>query len=139
MESFIAFVIDHWLLASVWLALLLALLYNESLRGGNLLSPQQATALINEHNALIVDIRSEAEFRSGHLPQAINLPSAELCARLQQMHTDKQRPILLVCKTGQNTGSVGVQLKKAGFGAISRLRGGMLEWQGQSLPLIKSK
>jgi len=39
---------------------------------------------------------------------------------------------------GQHAGAAGTQLKKAGFENVSRLRGGIAEWRGQNLPVVKA-
>ena len=137
MEQFLEFIVNHYLLASLWLAIFIAVILNENARGGQQLSPQQATQLINSQDAVVVDIRKKDEFRSGHLPNAINIPAASINSSLGQLEPYKDKPVILVCKTGTTTGAVGSALKKAGFANVTRLKGGILEWQGSSLPLIK--
>jgi len=137
MEQFLEFIVNHYILASLWLAIFIAVILNENARGGQQLSPQQATQLINSQDAVVVDIRKKDEFRSGHLPNAINIPAASINSSLGQLEPYKDKPVILVCKTGTTTGAVGSALKKAGFANVTRLKGGILEWQGSSLPLIK--
>ncbi|MEM9624393.1 MAG: rhodanese-like domain-containing protein [Pseudomonadota bacterium] len=45
---------------------------------------------------------------------------------------------MITCKMGQHSGSAGTLLKKKGFANVSRLKGGIAEWRGQSLPVVKA-
>ena len=138
MEQFFEFMANHWILTSAWSAVLILLLFNESMRGGSQLSPMQVTQMINRSEAVVLDIRKKEEFRTGHLPESINIPAANIQSQLGQLEPYKNRPIVLVCKTGTTAGTVGVTLNKAGFDQVSRLRGGIMEWKNSSLPLVKS-
>lgn len=137
LEQLIEFVINHWILAAIWLALLIALVVTEGSKGGKGVSPQQATALINNEDAVVVDVRPKEDFRKGHLPGAINIPSRDFQRRMNELDVHKEKPIILVCKTGTSSGASGALLAKAGFKQLHKLRGGVLEWQNSSLPLVK--
>ncbi|MHA7880378.1 MAG: rhodanese-like domain-containing protein [Saccharospirillum sp.] len=138
LEQLFEFVINHWILTSIWFALLIALLVTESSKGGKGVSPQQATILINTQDALVVDIRPKDEFRKGHLPNAVNIPSRDMQKRMTELEKHKDKPIILVCRTGTTAGASGAMLAKAGFNQLHKLRGGIMEWQNSSLPLVKS-
>ena len=56
-------------------------------RGG--LSAAEATQLINRRNAVVVDVRSAAEFAAGHLPAARHLPSDEMAPKIGQIAKNK--------------------------------------------------
>ncbi|MFG1496121.1 rhodanese-like domain-containing protein [Saccharospirillum sp. HFRX-1] len=138
LQQLFEFVINHWILAAIWVALLAALLATESSKGGKGVSPQQATTLINSQDAKVVDLRPKDEYRKGHLPGAINIPSREFANRMSELDAYKDKPIILVCKTGTSAGASGALLTKAGYKNLHKLRGGVLEWQNSSLPLVKS-
>ncbi|WP_108126454.1 rhodanese-like domain-containing protein [Saccharospirillum mangrovi] len=137
-QQLFEFVINHWILSTIWVALLAALLVTESSKGGKGVTPQQATTLINTKDAKVVDLRTKDEFRKGHLPGAINIPSRDFANRMSELSAYKETPIILVCKTGTSAGASGALLNKAGFKQLHKLRGGVLEWQNSSLPLVKS-
>lgn len=138
MEQLLVFLTNHWILASAWFLVAALVLLNERARGGSVLSPQQVTQLINHKDAVVVDIRKKEEFRKGHLPNAINIPAASIATSLGQLEPYRDKPVVLVCKTGTTTGAAGATLRKAGFEQVSRLRGGILEWQSNAMPLVKS-
>lgn len=112
------------------------LLRHESQKGGATLTPQQVVSQINQQQAVVVDLRDSKEFQQGHIVNAINIPHAKLVSRLDELQRYKSQPIVLVCKLGQHSGMAGKQLAAAGFEQVSRLKGGMAEWQSSQLPLV---
>ena len=134
MTQFLIFIGEQWLLVSILLALVGLFLWNENRRAGDSLSVHQLTAQVNSANAQVVDLRELKEFRDGHIVNAVNIPFAKLAER--QGELDKARPVILVDKMGQHTGTAGRSLKAAGF-QVARLTGGMAEWTGSNLPVVK--
>lgn len=136
MDRIIEFITNNWELVAIWTAFLAALLWDNNRRSGQGVSPTQATFMINKENALVLDIRDQKEFDSGHLSSAINIPYSKLASRLDELATHKERPIILVCKSGQTVGVAGKMLREKGFNAM-RLSGGMMEWSNQNLPVVR--
>lgn len=137
LEQLLEFVINHWVLTLIWVALFILLIRSEGARGGKAISPTQVTQLINKQDAKVIDIRSKDEFRKGHLPDAINIPSRDVQKRMNEIESYKDKPVILICKTGTTAGATGSLLAKEGFTNLNKLRGGILEWQGANLPLVK--
>lgn len=137
LEQFLEFAVNHWILTILWVALALLLMKTEGARGGQALSPQQVTQKINNEDAKVIDIRAKDEFNKGHLPDAINIPSRDVQKRIGELEPFKDRPIILICKTGTTAGATGALLAKEGFTQLFKLRGGILDWQSSNLPLVK--
>jgi rhodanese-related sulfurtransferase len=64
--------------------------------------------------ALIVDVRTAAEYQSGHFPDAINLPVGEIAKRTSELG-DASRPIVVYCRSGHRSAAAKALLEKAGF------------------------
>lgn len=137
MELFFQFVSHQWYLFGVLLLLLAALAYHESRKAGPQLSPQQVSMLINKDDALVLDVRPSKEYQTGHIVDAINIPFNEVGQRSAQLDKYRGRPLVLVCKMGQHSGSIAKQLKERGFDPVYRLRGGMMEWASSQMPTVK--
>lgn len=75
----------------------------------------------------ILDVRTPAEFRQGHIPQAHLIPLGELGRRLGEIPKDKT--IVTVCHSGARSRMAASQLQKAGY-QVMNLAGGMLRWSG---------
>lgn len=136
MAQFVEFVGNHWILASIWLVLLTAFIMYLSKAGAKSVSAQAAVMLINRKDGVVLDIRDKKEFESGHIVDAINIPSSKLSARLPELEKFKTRPVIVVCKMGQHSGEACKILTSAGFTEVVRLQGGMAEWRGQTLPVV---
>jgi phage shock protein E len=65
--------------------------------------------------ALLIDVRTPAEFKSGHLPNAINLPLAEIESALPLRVKDKNQVLLLHCQSGVRSGVARSKLKSLGY------------------------
>ncbi len=64
--------------------------------------------------ALVIDVRSTEEFRSGHVANAVNIPLGELRANLPRRVKDKNQVLLLHCLSGGRSGIARHQLKSLG-------------------------
>ena len=94
-----------------------------------------ATRLINDAHAVVLDIREDAEFAAGHLPNARNIPMGELAARAAELPAGK--PVIVCCATGnRSTGAAGT-LRKTGRDQVFNLAGGLQAWRQAGLPVVK--
>ena len=66
--------------------------------------------------AVLVDVRTPAEFAASHAPGTLNIPLQELGARLTELPRDK--PVVLACASGTRSGMAGLMLRSKGYGQI---------------------
>lgn len=78
------------------------------------LNPAQATELLTElkHDLVILDVRTDAEFRSGHAQDALHIPVDGLASRVQEVPEEK--PVLIVCRSGRRAAHAFDILRKSG-------------------------
>ena len=137
MAQFFEFIGNHWMLSSLWVALLLALILVRRQASGQSVSPAQAVTLINRSSAVVLDIRDKKEFDAGHIVDAVHIPITKLSSRTAELEKHKDAPIVVVCKLGQSSSDAIKVLKGAGFNHAVRMSGGMTEWRAQNLPLVQ--
>lgn len=137
MDQIIEFVSNHPFMIAAWVLTLAMFLFYERSKAGKAVTPAQATHLINKENAIIVDIRPKKEWDTGHITGAKHIPLSDLDRRMDELSKYQQRSIIVVCNLGQAAGSATKKLKESGYEKTVRLSGGMTEWKGQSLPLVK--
>lgn len=65
--------------------------------------------------AQIIDVRTPAEFQSGHIKKAVNIPLDKLQNSLKKISKDK--PVITCCASGMRSGSAKSILEKAGYNA----------------------
>ncbi len=140
MEKVLPFIANHWILVTAFVVALIWLIVLESRSkglGGARLSPQEATRLINHEQAVVVDIRDSAAFNEGHIVNSLNIPAAEIDQHMNRLEAFKQRPVIVVCMSGQKSFSVVNTLKKQGFEKVSTLAGGISAWKNANMPVVK--
>lgn len=137
MADFIVFVSEQLVLFSILSLLVAGFVVLEKKRGGAVLSYHEVTRMLNSDTAVLLDIRDTKDFAAGHITGAENIPYAKLKERVSELDAKKDKTIIVADKVGQHSGAGVKILAEAGFNA-ARLQGGMVEWQSQNLPLVKS-
>lgn len=102
------------------------------MEGAPHIPPAEASDLIAA-GALALDVREAEEWAAGHLDGAEWIPLGELGGRLDEVPRD--RPVVVVCRTGSRSGYVADALAGAGFDARN-LAGGLRAWTAAGLPLV---
>ena len=105
--------------------------------GANQVSAVQLPQLINQENAVVVDVCQPEEFGKGHIPAAINIPVDQIKEQLGQLEKfrKKGRPIVLSCRSGQRASRAAAVLRKNEFERVYTLSGGLAAWEKENLPL----
>lgn len=101
------------------------------------LSASEAVSLINRDNAIVLDVRSEAEFASGHIVDAKHIPLDTLAERLNQLKKYQDKPILVNCQRGMRSAKACDILRQAEFKQVNNLQGGLDAWLEAKLPIVK--
>jgi rhodanese-related sulfurtransferase len=83
---------------------------------------------------VILDVRSEQEFASGHVPGALNVPHDEVADRLPELGLDPADEIVVYCESGRRAGNSEAELRRAGFTTVRHLEGDMRGWRASDLP-----
>jgi len=86
---------------------------------------------------VIVDVREPEEFTGelGHIAGSILIPLKDLTARADELSAHKERHIIVVCRAGVRSTTAAAILTGLGFEHVSNLKGGMLDWNQQQLPV----
>ncbi len=137
MDRLFEFVVNHYILVSLFVAFLVAILILESRRGGAKISAQGAVNLINKDEAVVVDIRDRKEFGEGRITGSINIPLNSLKSRVGELSKFKDKQIIVADKMGQHSAMAVKQLNAEGLRNVVRLNGGVADWKASNLPLVK--
>jgi sulfur dioxygenase len=84
----------------------------------------------------VIDVREAEEFTGplGHIEGAQLIPLGQLVGRAGEI--DRDRPAVIVCRSGARSAQACVLLQKTGFTRVANLAGGMLRWRGQGHPVV---
>ena len=141
MDQLITFAMSQPLLSGAWLVIVLMIIVitiKIQMSPIKQLSTQQMTFLINRESGVVVDSRSEKDFKAGHIVDAVHLGNEKVSKNdFASLEKHKDKPIIVVCSAGLSASKVASQLAKAGFTKVSILKGGMSAWLSAGLPVTK--
>lgn len=82
----------------------------------------------------LLDVRSVAEFAQGMIPRGEQMPLHLLPLRADEL--ERGREIVLYCRTGARSAQACMFLSERGFDSVYNLRGGIMDWARQGLPVV---
>jgi len=101
----------------------------------DVIDPGDAQTLVRQ-GALLLDVRTPAEFESEHIAEAVNLPLAILSAGpVQGLSRDRTAPVVTICGVGKRSLNAMLLLKAQGYEKVKSVRGGMQAWTAKGCAL----
>ncbi len=89
------------------------------------ISPQELIQKIEQgEKFVLLDVRSEEEYRLGHIKDAILIPHTEIESRYKELGC-KCREIVVYCRSGRRSVTASKALVRLGFGRVKNLSGGI--------------
>lgn len=82
-------------------------------------------------DVMLIDVREVAEYRSGHLPGAINIPLSQLRSRIGEVAKANDREVLLYCRSGMRSKQAAAIMRGQGVERLGHLQGGITSWRGK--------
>ncbi len=98
-----------------------------------------AARLAGDEPPQLLDVRSVAEWRQGHLAGARHLPVTELAGGLDALPLDRGRPVVVICLTAHRSPPAVRHLRRRGFRDVAQLAGGLRAWRAAGLPLAPGR
>lgn len=86
---------------------------------------------LNEKNVLVLDVRTPLEFKSGHIPGAVNADIMSSAFMEKVLGIDKSKTLLVYCKSVGRSSSACSQLSGLGFSEVYNLSGGVMSYSGK--------
>lgn len=100
-------------------------------------SLEVARAEYEAGRAILIDIREPNEHAMGVAKGAQLLPMRQLGARLAEIPTSTDKPVLLICNTQNRSSSTLAALRQRGYPHVRFVQGGMSEWMRRGWPVVK--
>lgn len=100
------------------------------------LTAAEFSALTQQSGVRVIDVRTPAEFASGHLEgaQNIDIEAADFDARVAALPKDGS--YALYCRSGNRSGQALAKMTATGFTRVAQLVGGIGAWQAAGLRLV---
>ena len=93
------------------------------------ITSDEAREYLNDSNYQFIDVRTDSEYTSGHIPKSIHIPLHEIQNRLSEIDSLKNNNIIAYCRSGARSSKATKILIEAGFKVLN-LSGGVLSWKG---------
>ncbi|HWJ06487.1 MAG TPA: rhodanese-like domain-containing protein [Steroidobacteraceae bacterium] len=110
--------------------------FSKARAGGQAVGPTDAVRLMNQ-GALLLDVRTQAEFDAGHIIDARHVPQEQSAQAAETLKRFKDKVVITCCETGMRANAVARVLRTQGFSKVVNLRGGLQSWRAENLPLVK--
>ena len=127
----------YGILAIVLIVIIVIVLLN--IRGENMekeatfksVSMDEIVQIMNENDDyVILDVRTEEEFKEGHIPNAICIPNETINNDVINELPDKDQLILIYCRSGNRSKQAANKLQKLGYTNLIEF-GGFIDWEGE--------
>ncbi len=141
-DRLVEFISNHWIMNSglfIVTILLIQDLFESATRKHKTLSPTEAIVLMNDDSSVVIDVREPNEFAEGHIEGARNIPVNKVAERAYELEAHKQSPVIVTCNSGTRSPEACKNLVSQGFGQIFELKGGMMAWEEQKLPVSRKR
>lgn len=138
MEQYIEFVGNHPMMFAALagtIGLVIFLEFERLTAVAKTISPLEATRLQNDDEALVLDVREDADFKRGHLINAMHMPMGQIAKRVNEIAKHKEKSVIVVCESGMRSARACKTLQKNGFTTLFNLSGGMGAWGKANMPV----
>lgn len=99
------------------------------------INAKQAIVLLSDDvNVTLLDVRTEREYENRHLKNAIHIPVQQLNTSLDQLENDKNKRIVVYCRSGSRSIKASRILEKNGFTPLN-VKGGIIALMQNDAPL----
>jgi len=92
-------------------------------------------ATLQDQGVLLIDVREPDEYAQGHAPGSTLIPLSQFEQRVKELLAAKDKPVALICRSGNRSGRAQQILEKAGFSKAVNVEGGMNAWVKAGLPV----
>jgi hydroxyacylglutathione hydrolase len=97
------------------------------------LTLDQVVKQVGQNDVTVLDVRTDDEWKTGHVPGSMNIPVGSLEERLAEIRRD--RPVIAHCQTGARAAIAASLLRAKGFSDVRWFPGGFAEWHAAGNPV----
>src|ERR1700736_1588643 len=140
MDRLLEYITHHpWYASGAAIAALLVIAYELRTRNENVsaVSPQDVVRLMNQ-GALVIDLRPTDDFANGHVAGAKQMSGEQILKAGDTLKKQKEKVVVVYDDRGSLGAAAVRQLAAQGFTKAFNLRGGLIAWRAENLPLSKA-
>jgi len=91
------------------------------------ITASEAKAMMDSQTVIVLDVRTQEEYDSGHIKDAVLLDSGDVSAKAATVIPDKDATILVYCRSGNRSATASKQLIEMGYTKVMDF-GGIIDW-----------
>ena len=104
------------------------MIYEKNSDGYYQITPEDARDIMGrESDYVILDVRTQDEYNEVHIPDAVLLPDYEIISRATEVLPDKDKLILVYCRSGRRSKNASAELAALGYSNVYEF-GGIIDW-----------
>ena len=111
--------------------------YNETEGEIKVVSTEEMQTLLELDDVQLVDVRSPKEYSEGYIEKSQNIDFNSPTFDKDITKLDKEKPVVLYCKSGGRSAKCAKKMKEAGFVKIYDLEGGISKWKHKGFEIKK--
>jgi rhodanese-related sulfurtransferase len=100
------------------------------------ISPNDAARELESGTATLIDVRSDADWQTGHVRDAKHVDRGEIELEIEEEIPDLDQRIICYCGGGSRSALVAESLQKMGYRNVRSMKGGFRAWQAAGLPIM---
>ena len=93
------------------------------------ISVEEMQSLLKIDDVQLVDVRTPEEFKAGYIANAQNIDYYSPTIDEDILKLDKNKPVIVYCRSGKRSRDCSEKLLEAGFQKIYNLEGGIIQWE----------
>ncbi|MDZ4744612.1 MAG: rhodanese-like domain-containing protein [bacterium] len=101
------------------------------------ITPAQAQQMIESGKYFVLDVRTDKEYRSGHLVNAVLVDYYKTDFLENLLKLDKEKPVIVYCARGRRSSAAVDMMVNNGFKKVYNVLGGFEGWTAESLPSVR--
>lgn len=107
----------------------------KGLKNSKIITAEEVQNHMNNQNVQLVDVRTAAEYQTGHIQGFVNIPLTSLEKNLSKIQ--KNAPVIIHCQSGVRSAMAYSILEKLGYTNILNYSGSINDWNAKKLPLVR--
>jgi rhodanese-related sulfurtransferase len=131
---------------NIWAVVAFAIVFNLLLmsimqghvQGANMVSALEMPQLQRSGKSVVLDVNTSANFAAQHIPNASTIPWEDISAENKELLKHKKSTTIVVCQSGSRSAKAAKKLVALGFDNVNILRGGLMGWTKENLPVASS-
>lgn len=136
LSEFVSLNIWWFFALALVLNLLLFSFLQGTVRGASSVSVLEMPALQRTGKSVIYDVNTAKQYAIAHIAGSVNLDLKDITADNKSLLKHKDHTVILVCQSGTTSTKAAKALVGLGFSKVNTLKGGLLAWQKENMPLV---